>query len=564
MSVIYVDRSQGGTAGLASDLGQLLGGSIGAGVTNSYTGELLAQAKGMSPEQRTAFLTSKLGPDGTQLANQLTQAQLDSQQQTLNAAKLTDVNYQNNIDKINAANAPALAALTLKKASADIAATQASTLASRASANYDNAGAAAAAAQAQLYHLEGQKTLIELNNESGIVKAMLGLVNDPTNPQATVDSLSNDPHVQGGNNGAPPPHVPGAPPPLTDPQGIVDQAQAVLQVSTGAASPATLAQAFPPDPPPKGISSGQAMEIGGYAAQGDLGQAGKALAAAQQPVSSKLTQRAPGVWQNLVTYQDGSPGWVGRPIYKPAPTNSKDATTANAISAWDGTVTTLSKLADPLAKSGRVNRTINKELISFGLTPILPGGSSAAAFEYTRQHAIMLAGAIERSFGGSRAQNLQNKVQDLLPKLGDSPKDAAGKVRAGQALIDIQVKTLVGQLSANGQVIPPELLDIYNRHDLADKSFSQLNDEYLPMLPTKDLTAADPVEIPEGAASDGGGGPSGEGGATPIPAGNPAPSSPPPSGPSGGLPEVTDEASYNALPPGSQYIFNGQVRTKAK
>jgi hypothetical protein len=497
MATIYLDQTNVGTGGLANALGQTLGGALGQGVTNSYTAQVLAQAKGLQPQQQQQFLVGKLGDQGQKLYEQMVQNQLDQQNLSLNKLKIVDQGFQNKVDGLTSAATPQILQLQQKQAAANVAKTAAETIAAQASAVGDRAGAAASMAQAGYYAAETERTQLETHNQLAITKAIIGM-GASADPDSTATSLSNDPNVAGGATNSPAPKVPGAPPPLADPKKITDLGAMTLSLATGGMTLQQASAALPNDPPPSVANGSAKAQALGDLAQGDTGRAMDAMAKAMNPVKQEWKQFTPGYNRKLLSYQDGSTAWVGPLIdaRKPAPQAIQQQ--AAALVAWQGTVQTLGQLAAVGQKegAGKPSRIINSMLIKLGLSPLGPSATIANAYEAARNHAIVQAGAIERSFGGSRAQGIQQQVQDLLPTWSEAEPNAMAKIQAGGALINRQVKSLVVNTAAAGQIVPPELTDIWNKDNLGNLSDDQLAAQYLPYLPASAVGDADASAIP--------------------------------------------------------------------
>jgi hypothetical protein len=475
MAVIYLDQTATGKGGFTSALGQALGEGLSASLQQQQTANAVAAAKNMNPADRMAYLVQKLGPQGAQLADQITKAQVDQSTLSLNALKAVDQGYQNTVDKVAAANAPTTAKLAMQQQQAAVAETYARTIAAKAAAADDMAGAQSAQAQAQLYNVQAQVAQQKFNVLAGTMKAIQALGQSNGDPTQATNTLSNDPHFPGGNNGKLAPQLPGVPKENTDPASAVSQGQAVLGYQLGNMNQQQLNAAFPPDNVTPSITAGNKEQALLGLASGDMKTAGSALNYTK-PLSIKMEERAPGIYQNYATYQDGNGGFVGRPIVQLKPTPQKTEQFAEGVDAWQATTQALSVLGQ-LAPGSRVTRQASNALIKIGIDPTQYGGNVNALYDTALQHANIAARNVAGAGGSIGFKNIQ-AITDTLPKYTDDANIKAAKLNAANALLDTAVKPAVLGLAANGMVVPPTLKDYFNSRDLLKKDVDALAGEY--------------------------------------------------------------------------------------
>jgi hypothetical protein len=323
---------------------------------------------------------------------------------------------------------------------------------------------------------------------------------------------------------------------VTDPTTAVNQGKTLIGIQIGTMSQADLNAAFPPDVVTPGTTKGMAMTALGYLSQGDMGEAMKSVDATT-PTSVTPTERAPGVYQNFATYQDGTGAWVGSPRLqlKPAPTQFLEVN--DGLSAWQATTGALNVLSQQNL-GNRGTRQAAAMLTGLGIDVSQIGGDQAALYQTALAHAVIAATNIAGA-SGSRSQKIIQQIQNTLPKYTDAPDIKAAKLNAAGALLDSLVKPLVGGLVSSGYAIPPDMAGYYRSRGLDSKSITQLEGDYLKgmgaPLPAPDgdpLDAGDDsVNSPPGGPDAAGGSPDGGASAPPStvsPIGSNSPPNPDP------------------------------------
>jgi len=499
-------------------LGQGLA-SIGDALTNVLQQrkeqQALAASQNMPPEEQVQYLMQKLGPQGIQFVNTLTnlrasQAKLAESQAQIAQTKAETTRSGLLSQALAFQNAHQGQTFALQQQ-----AMEAEIRARNAAAAGEGARAAEEMQTAQFTKLRGallQRQMDQTSQMTGALMQSLG-VGGPQTPSA------------GGTPGATPPPSPRPQSYETAPGGVAaspaverisdtgggPQGPAPTPSQGGAAQPTQTTQGPSTeallnlgdqldrgaDPttnlPPYRVtlSPQQRMEILGYVSAGtpaELAKAAQAAAQAQQPTKVFKKETMPGFSAEFGLYSDGTAHAIpGTMEYNPKPTPEMANRFSEGIQQWYNTNEILKKLtnADPDGSGkdvmGNVGvRNLNAWLLSMHMQPI---GDNATVRDirtqaYTAyQHNVI--GISQLGAGTRQTQRLIEMYREAMANPRDNKDVRNAKSAMSDLIAKIMVKDQVSTLAHAGERVPPQLRQLYSTMGLQGVSEDQLRQNFL-------------------------------------------------------------------------------------